>query len=147
MAVWEAVPNSCDTPTNRGATTDRSTWEAARATTSGCDPNRDATTEEVLHLITEAAAVLYPTIWGKDYTSTSGAAILAANGNCGWGYSSNWINPGSSSCVGQYAYNDNTCDQACIVVEGIYWGIVAYLGARDSFGARVRLGAVLTAWR
>ena len=55
--LWEVVPNSCDTPTNRGASaTDRSTWAAA-AETSGLsnNPMRDATTEEVLHPITAAA--------------------------------------------------------------------------------------------
>ena len=30
LGLWETVPsNSCDTPTNRGATTDPSTWVAA----------------------------------------------------------------------------------------------------------------------
>ena len=55
-------------------------------------------------------------------TSIPGAAIKQTNGNCGWGYSNNWINPGGGSpgCSGQYAYNDETCDEACIVVEGIY---------------------------
>eukprot|EP00966_Prymnesium_polylepis_P220246 5095092-Prymnesium_polylepis.1 len=54
--TWEAVVNSCDIPTNRGASaTDRSTWAAAKDTQTNCDTARDATTEETLHLITEAA--------------------------------------------------------------------------------------------
>lgn len=52
----EATINSCDVPSNRGASnTDRSTWSAAKDTTSGCSTDRDATVEEVLHLITMAA--------------------------------------------------------------------------------------------
>ena len=55
--LWEAIPNSCDTPSNRGATADRSTWAAATDTSgASCDPSRDATTEECLHLITTAPA-------------------------------------------------------------------------------------------
>ena len=78
--VWEAVPNSCDTPTNRGASaSDRSTWAAAVDTSDlSCDSQRDATTEEVLHLITMAAAFVYPELWGESYSSAAGAAIQAA---------------------------------------------------------------------
>ena len=119
--VWEAWPNSCDVPTNRGATTDRSTWAAALEPSNGCRYERDATTEEILHLLTEAAAELWPSKWGTSYSSSAGAALSAANGNCGWGYSSDWIDPSSTSCSGQYAYDDDTCDVGCIVVEGIYW--------------------------
>ena len=28
----------------------------------------------------------------------------------------------------RYAYDDVTCDEACIVVEGIYWASVSYMG-------------------
>ena len=28
----------------------------------------------------------------------------------------------------RYAYDDDTCDEACIVVEGIYWASVSYMG-------------------
>ena len=124
--LGEAVPNSCDTPTNRGASaTDRATWAAAKDTTAGCDAGRDATTEEVLHLITEAAAQLWPAKWGRSFASTAGALIRATNGNCGWGFSSDYKDPSTNACVGQYAYDDDTCDEACIVVEGIYWAIVS----------------------
>lgn len=127
--LWEAIPNSCDTPSNRGASaTDRSTWAAAKDTSSGCSAQRDATTEEILHLITEAAAQLWPQKWGGNYESEAGVALSALNGNCGWGYASNYINPSSTGCNGQYAYDDNTCDKPCVVVEGIYWASVAYMG-------------------
>ena len=47
--IYEAIINSCGSPTNRGASsaTDRSTWAAAIAPTNGCNPARDATVEEV----------------------------------------------------------------------------------------------------
>ena len=46
--IYEAVPNSCGSPTNRGASaTDRSTWAAATVPTNNCNPKRDATVEEV----------------------------------------------------------------------------------------------------
>lgn len=128
--LWEATPNSCDVPTNRGATTARSTWAGSRSSTSGCSPNRDATVEEALHLITEAAAQLYPSKWGtsEDYSSQAGAAIQSANGNCGWGYAGNFKDPSTGECAGQYAYDDETCDARCIIVEGIYWAVVSYIG-------------------
>ena len=103
--IWEAIPNSCDTPTNRGASaSDRSTWAAA-VDTSGlsCDGGRDATTEEVLHLMTAAAAKVYPQLWGDSYSSAAGAAVQAANGDCGWGYSGDWKDPSGNGCTGQYA--------------------------------------------
>ncbi len=132
--TFEAFPNSCDIPENRGAShTNRSTWAATVGNTpgtTGCDPRRDATSEEVLHLITEAAAAVFPDKWAATASSEAGAAVLAANGNCGWGYQSNYQNPGGASpaCAGQYAYDDNTCDLSCVVVEGIYWASVSYVG-------------------
>lgn len=128
--IWEAAINSCDVPANRGADPeDRSTW-AGNVGLNGkdCDRERDATVEEILHLITHAAGAVYPSKWGPNYQSEAGKAISDANGNCGWGYLGNWINPGGNRCEGQYAYNDRTCDEECIVVEGIYWAIISYMG-------------------
>ena len=142
-AIDEAWPNSCDVPSNRGASnTDRSTWAAAVDTSSlTCDPNRDASTEEILHLITTAAAMVYPALWGSatgaqspgfrtdsDYTSAAGVALKAANGNCGNGATGDFKNPSGGTCVGKYAYDDATCTATCLVVEGIYWASVTYMG-------------------
>merc|ERR1719272_1982256 len=142
-AIDEAWPNSCDVPSNRGASnTDRSTWAAAVDTSSlTCDPNRDASTEEILHLITTAAAMVYPALWGSatgaqspgfrtdsDYTSAAGVALKAANGNCGNGATADFKNPSGGTCVGKYAYDDATCTATCLVVEGIYWASVTYMG-------------------
>ena len=132
--LFEAYPGSCDTPINRGASnTDRATWVAAVDNTPGktsCDPRRDATTEEVLHLMTAAAGAIWPETWGPQFASTAGGAVAATNGNCGWGFAGNYKNPRGSSpaCSGQYAYDDSTCDEGCIVVEGVYWASVAWMG-------------------
>ena len=150
IALEEAQPGCCDTPSNRGASnTDRSTWAAAVDTSLlTCDPNRDASTEEILHLITTAAAMVYPALWGSatgpqsqgpiglgqgfrtdpDYTSAAGVALKAANGNCGNGATADFKNPSGGTCVGKYAYDDATCTATCLVVEGIYWASVTYMG-------------------
>ena len=145
LGLWETVPNSCDTPTNRGATTDPSTWVAAISndgSSAGCDPSSDASTEEILHLITEAAK---GNPWGLqdnpwwwfgecdgscDFPTTglASAAVQAANGNCGWGYARTYKDPSSNACEGWYAYDDRTCDPSCLIVEGIYWAVVARIG-------------------
>ena len=94
----------------------------------------------MLHLITEAAAALYPAMWGGkngDFSttgaksSTAGAATVASNGNCGWGWPAlgqPWKDPGGTSCVGYYAYMDDTANPGTLIVEGIYWAIVTYIG-------------------
>ena len=137
LALVETQPGCCDTPSNRGASnTDRSTWAAAVDTSSlSCVQEKDATTEEVLHLITNAANIVYPAIWGStttagssDYTSAAGVAIKAANGNCGNGVSGDYKNPGTGACVGNFAYDDATCEVGCLVIEGIYWASVSYMG-------------------
>jgi len=130
--IFETTPNTCDVPTNRGASaTDRSTWSNKRDTSNnpnGCSNERDATTEEILHLITAAASAVYPKKWAPKWSSAAGRAVKSANGNCGWGYTGDWKDPSSSKCDGQYAYDDKTCDANCLIVEGIYWASVSYIG-------------------
>lgn len=31
-------------------------------------------------------------------------------------------------CKGQYAYNNETCNESCIVIEGIFWAMVSHMG-------------------
>ena len=128
--IFEAVPNSCDAPANRGASpTDRSTWnQHIDVFNKDCNRQRDATVEEILHLMTEAAIQVYPSKWNDNWNSDAGSAIRDTNGNCGWGYLGTWIDPSSNDCEGQYAYDDRTCRRSCIVFEGIYWAIVSYVG-------------------
>jgi len=130
--LWEAVLNSCNVPSNRGASdTDRSTWSSAVENTPGstqCNPGRDATVEEIHHLLADAAAQLYPDEWGTTSSSKAGSLVLALNGDCGWG--NNWINPGGQNpkCTGTYAYNDQTCKEDCRIVEGVYWASISWIG-------------------
>ena len=127
--VHEAFPNNCQAPANRGADpNDRSTWASAVTNTRGCDTRRDATTEEILHLITPAAAAEYPDLWGLTFGSELGRALKAANGNCGHGYLGNWIDPSSGQCTGHWAFNVRSCDEECNVVEGLYWAVTSYIG-------------------
>ena len=150
--------------------------------------------------MTAAAAKLYPQLWGDSYSSAAGAAIRAANGDCGWGYSGDWKDPSGNGCTGQYAslsktrlpslrpadapeaslsarsrlrlprataslsqpasraaldghirpccphryaYDDDTCDEACIVVEGIYWASVSYMGGLYT---RQRAASIQNEW-
>ena len=130
--LWEAAVNSCNVPSNRGASdTDRSTWSSAVENTPGstqCNPERDATVEEIHHLLAAAASRLYPDEWGATSSSKAGSLVLALNGNCGWG--NKWTNPGGENpkCTGTYAYNDATCTEDCRVIEGIYWASVSWIG-------------------
>ena len=132
--IYEAFPNSCDVPSNRGASnTDRSTWMQAidnTPGTTGCDTNKDASVEELLHSITDAAGILWPSVWGNTKTSTAGAAAYLANGNCGWGYDNTYkkLEGTNPICTGSYAYSDQTCGIGCVIVEGIYWSSVTWMG-------------------
>jgi len=141
--IEEAVINSCDTPTNRGASaTNRDTWAGAIDTDGlTCSNERDATFEEILHLITVAASRLHPNLWGATFSSAAGAALSLANGNCGWGFMGNWIDPGSNNCDGQFAYEDETCDEGCNVVEGIYWASASFVGGLYTKGRADSIGS------
>jgi len=99
---------------------------------SGCNERYDATLEEVLHLITGiGVSPRYPATWGESDESTVAGLLLALNGDCGWGFSGDWINPNSSQCDGVYAYVDETCGLECIVTEGIYWALTSVLGSQN----------------
>ena len=73
----------------------------------------------------------YPSIWGETSESTVGQLILDLNGDCGWGYSGDWIDPNSAQCDGVYAYDDETCDVECVITEGIYWALTSVLGSQN----------------
>ena len=130
--LWETAIYGCNVPSNRGASdTDRTTWSSVVDNTPGstqCNPQRDATVEEIHHLLAEAAAKIYPDEWGLTASSKAGSLVLALNGDCGWG--NEWINPGGldPSCTGTYAYDDETCDEACRIIEGVYWASVSWIG-------------------
>ncbi|VEU38969.1 unnamed protein product [Pseudo-nitzschia multistriata] len=126
----KTFPDSCDFPINRGASpTDRSTWPRSVDTSEmNCQSGRCEAFEEIHHLINVAATILYPSKWATTFESEVGALLKEANGNCGWGYEKNWIDPSTNGCSGTYAYNDETCDESCLVIEGTYWASITYVG-------------------
>jgi len=101
----------------------------AYASNSVCDTRFDASLEEILHLITNAGvSKVYPE-FVENYGSTLGKLIKDLNGDCGNG--SDYTNPSGGGCTGYYAYDDRTCDENCLVGEGIYWAITSLLGAQE----------------
>jgi hypothetical protein len=139
----EVVTNSCAVPENRGASsTDRSTWDGKRTSTSAsdgtaCDETFDASIEEILHLINSAGtSYLYPDQWDGVYSSSVGGYLESLNGNCGNGYSGDFVDPLDRPNECSYAYRDETCDEGCIVIEGIYWAVTSYIGAQYYSGSR-----------
>ena len=81
-------------------------------------------------------AELYPDQWGEGYSSTVGGYLKSLNGNCGNGYSGDYVDPTTRPDKCSYAYNDETCDESCIVTEGIYWSLTSYIGAQYYGGSR-----------
>jgi len=131
ISLRETIIGSCQVPSNRGATAgNRWDWSKYTSVPDSCNPRRDAAVEEIFHLITEAASDEFPHLWGRTFASRAGAAVRAANGNCGWGFSKNWSNPGLSqpACRGYFAYKDASCGIDCLVIEGIYWASLSYVG-------------------
>jgi hypothetical protein len=131
VGTGESQPNACDAPRWRGADpADRSTWVAKKGVSTGCCKQRDASVEEVHHLITNAAQAIWPAKWDGVKTSTAGIAAFAANGDCGWGYTNNFKSPTGANpkCTGSYAYSDDTCTEECVVTEALYWSSVTYIG-------------------
>ena len=108
----------------------------------GSDDRFDASIEETLHLITHVGvARVYPEEFGEGVyahaagtggaMSTMNFLIDDLNGNCGFGYYKDYVNPSSDECVGFYAYDDPTCDYQCIQAEGLYWSLTSLLGAQN----------------
>ena len=97
-----------------------------------CQKEFDLTLETTLQFITSnGVSLAYDTAFGKREDSILGGHIKELNGNCGWGFSKNWINPSSDGCTGYFAYSDSSCKYACIVTRGLYWAISSMLGAQD----------------
>jgi len=64
----------------------------------------------------------------RSRSSQVGGHIEAANGDCGWGFRGDWRDPCGGACIGQFAYSDESCDERCVVAEGIYWAVTSALG-------------------
>ena len=57
--------------------------------------------EEVLHLLTSGGvSQVYEDDWGESEDSTFGGYMADLNGDCGNGYTHDWIDPSSDDCDG-----------------------------------------------
>ena len=41
-----------------------------------------------------------------------------------------FVDPTTKPDECSYAYDDDTCDENCLVIEGIFWSLTSYLGAQ-----------------
>tara|TARA_B100001057_G_scaffold68576_1_gene62300 strand:+ start:3598 stop:6030 length:2433 start_codon:yes stop_codon:yes gene_type:complete len=91
--------------------------------------NRDATLEEVLHLVTDKGwDEAFPSIWGEKKGSSIADAMDTARG----GYFETI--PSSYPTGAWYTYYDLSSDYATQVTEYVYWATTTYLGGQDWSG-------------
>ena len=84
--------------------------------------NRDATLEEVLHLVTDLGwDKAFPTIWGEQAGSSIADAMDLARG----GYFETV--PDQYPAPAWYTYYDNTSDYPTQITEYVYWATTTYL--------------------
>jgi len=88
--------------------------------------DRDATLEEVLHLVTDKGwDEAFPSIWGeKEGSSIANAMDLARGGKF-------LTIPSSYPSGAWYTYYDETADYGTQVTEYVYWATTTYLGGQD----------------
>ena len=92
---------------------------------------RDATIEEVLHLVTQTGyAYAYP----KQFGEKSGTKIAKAMDKARGGYKGPGQPVKKYPPRAWYTYNDRTCDYACMVTEYFYWGLTSILGGQSYSG-------------
>jgi len=98
--------------------------ETSSANANGC---RDATLEEVLHLISNYGyEVVYPELYGSGVNSGSlltEAMDVARGGKF-------TVVPTSYPEDAWYHYDDVTCDYACMATEYFYWAMTSILNAQ-----------------
>ena len=91
--------------------------------------NRDATLEEVLHLVTDKGwDEAFPSVWGEKKGSSIANAMDTARG----GYFETI--PTSYPASAWYTYYDQTSDYATQVTEYVYWATTTYLGGQNWSG-------------
>lgn len=107
-AVDEASTRSCGIPEQRGAdSTDRTTWASKISSTTdasnvSCENKKDATVEEILHVLSDAASVLYPNIWGTNEGENLDKIVHEQIiKDCGSATYNNYKNPSSGTCSGK----------------------------------------------
>ncbi|MBT3568085.1 MAG: YHYH protein [Opitutae bacterium] len=88
--------------------------------------DRDATLEEVLHLVTDKGwDEAFPAIWGEKVGSGIALAMDKARG----GHFETI--PSSYPPSAWYSYYDDTADYGTQITEYVYWATTTYLGAQD----------------
>ena len=91
--------------------------------------NRDATLEEVLHLVTDKGwDEAFPAVWGEKQGSSIANAMDTARG----GYFE--IIPAAYPANAWYTYDDPTSDYPTQVTEYVYWATTTYLGGQNWSG-------------
>ena len=91
--------------------------------------DRDATLEEVLHLVTDLGwDEAFPQVWGERKGSTLAVAMDLARG----GYFENV--PSHYPDGAWFTYDDETSDYATQITEYLYWATTTYLGGQDWTG-------------
>ena len=91
--------------------------------------DRDATLEEVLHLVTDLGwDEAFPQVWGERKGSTLADAMDLARG----GYFENV--PSQYPDGAWFTYDDDTSDYATQITEYLYWATTTYLGGQDWTG-------------
>ena len=88
--------------------------------------NRDATLEEVLHLVTDKGwDEAFPSVWGEKKGSSIANAMDTARG----GYFETV--PVSYPANAWYTYDDQTADYGTQITEYVYWATTTYLGGQN----------------
>ena len=88
--------------------------------------DRDATLEEVLHLVTDLGwDEAFPDVWGERKGSSVANAMDLARG----GYFENV--PAQYPTDAWYTYDDETSDYPTQITEYVYWATTTYLGAQN----------------
>ena len=88
--------------------------------------DRDATLEEVLHLVTDLGwDEAFPEVWGERKGSSIGNAMDTARG----GYYETV--PAQYPDEAWFTYDDRTADYATQITEYVYWATTTYLGGQN----------------
>ena len=91
--------------------------------------DRDATLEEVLHLVTDKGwDEAFPAVWGEKVGSSIAFAMDTARG----GHFQTI--PSSYPLNAWYSYYDDTADYGTQITEYVYWATTTYLGGQDWSG-------------
>jgi hypothetical protein len=85
----------------------------------------DASLEEVLHLVSQGYAIVYPKAFGFERGSRLSDAMDLSRGGTFRRVPKKY--PESA----WYHYGDRTCDYSCMAVEYLYWALTTLHGAQD----------------